>query len=436
MIQRKEIKKKYFIKASVIFLFLMGVGLKILEKYSFKQLSSNQLIDQRLSQYGALIYFLNTVFDLRASNFEKLIKSNESSISFLKRSKSFQQKTKLTQIKKPDVFVVLNESTFDPSIIDLNEKHINNFNFFKNSKHLLYHLPLNVQTFGGGTYISEFNFLTGLNVNDFPKFSVPLNFSIVPFVQKTLFSELKDNGYYTIVLYPVHGSFFAARKSYLKYGVDEFWDSDDLGIVSREWAVSDTFLFPYFYKKIDELRKVTSKPLFVMMLTMNNHGPHNKKEITGLLSKDIEKEKWAHPFSDYLLRFLDTIKAHQGFINRFIVGNNKRPAVLLSFGDHLPSFEGEIQKMPFLKNVDRPLYQTFFSIWSNTPLSDESLLDKKMDIYFLGGLILDLLKLNKSDYFKANSALRRICNSTLNGCDPKLYESYQNYIYNDLKVLR
>lgn len=431
------IQKKNFYKRIVVFLFLQAVGLKLLSKSNFMKVSPDQLVEQSFfSHYGSLIYFLKTCMDFRTQSFQKKIPADVSSNYFLVRSEALLQKESKPQQKRADFFVVLNESTFDPLIVNSEMNLIENLSFFKKSKNLVSHLPLKVQTFGGGTHISEFNFITGLNANDFTQLTVPIPFSIVPFVQETLFSALKDNGYYTIVLYPVHGSFFAARKSYLKYGVDEFWDSDDLGIMSHEWAVSDTFLFPYFYKKIDELRKVTSKPLFVIMLTMNNHGPHNRRGIKGLLPKDIEKEKWSQPFSDYILRFLDTKKAHQEFMSRYLFRNDKRPSVLLSFGDHLPSFEGEVKNMPFVKHIKDPLYHTFFSLWSNAPISREMLKDKRVDIFFLGGLMLDLLKLKKSKYFEANTALRRLCHSTLDECDPKLYESYQHYIYKDLKVLR
>jgi hypothetical protein len=38
--------------------------------------------------------------------------------------------------------------------------------------------------------------------------------------------------------------------------------------------------------------------------------------------------------------------------------------------------------MPFLKDIDKPLYQTFFSIWSNIALPQNLLNDKKVDIFF------------------------------------------------------
>jgi phosphoglycerol transferase MdoB-like AlkP superfamily enzyme len=96
-------------------------------------------------------------------------------------------------------------------------------------------------------------------------------------------SVLKKNGYYTVGIYPLEGSFFNARKSYSYYDFDEFLDAEELNL--GNWDNSDTYLFRKIFIQIDRLKKKTSKPLFVFMLTMNNHGPHNRYSVQKFIPK-------------------------------------------------------------------------------------------------------------------------------------------------------
>lgn len=425
-------KKRILISflCSLIYIFI-GIWIfkeKTVLRFGLDQKKGNQKI---LASYGPLVTFLDSLIDFNLVISKDLLPKGSSPSYFLQSVTLPHGNAEGLPSKRPDIFVILNESTFDPSIVNASMNSGEDVNFFKKSKFLFAHRPLRVQTFGGKTYKSEFSFLTGINTYDLPNSGDSAPFSVVPLVRESIASVFRDNGYYTVGIYPVEGSFFNARKAYHYYNFDEFIDAKDLNL--SNWINSDTYLFNKIFFQVDRLRRKTTKPLFVFMLTMNNHGPHDRTVAKNLFPK--EKSKWTLPFSDYLYRFKDTENAHRSFIERYLGNNHSRPGILLAFGDHLPSFEGETEKMPFLKEVDSPLYQTFFSLWSNTPLSGDLLKDKKVDIFFLGGLILDLLNLNKSEYFKANSALRQLCHSSLDKCEPGLYESYQNYIYQHLDII-
>lgn len=72
------------------------------------------------------------------------------------------------QTEKPDIVLLLQESTVNPTVYDLPAgTKLPELFMFQQDANLVAHSPMRVQTFGGGTWLSEFSALTGLNSDDF-----------------------------------------------------------------------------------------------------------------------------------------------------------------------------------------------------------------------------------------------------------------------------
>ncbi len=79
-------------------------------------------------------------------------------------------------------------------------------------------------------------------------------------------------GYRTIAIYPMSGNFINARNAYMNYGFDAFYDGQDYGL---SWESPDSDLMQVFNQIYDKEKQINGKqPLFVMMLTLRQHGPH------------------------------------------------------------------------------------------------------------------------------------------------------------------
>jgi hypothetical protein len=127
-----------------------------------------------LSYYGPLVTFLDSVVNFNYTISKDLLPKGSSESNFLKSIPLTEDRVDQLSAHRPDVFVVLNESTFDPFIVNSSVEINEDLNFFKKSKYLFAHRPLRVQTFGGKTYKSEFSFLTGLSINDLPNSGILL----------------------------------------------------------------------------------------------------------------------------------------------------------------------------------------------------------------------------------------------------------------------
>jgi len=214
---------------------------------------------------------------------------------------------------KPDLFFVLQESTFDPQIVEPEYEPRTLF-----SRYVPLSGPLHVYTFGGGTWLSEFSLVTQVRPQEFGDGGWYVFHQLPGRIKRSLFTQLKELDYRTIVIYPVPGFFLNARQFYKSIGVDEFEDPASLGIGQGwDWNIPDSILYEAALKKADE---TPSQPVAVFLLTIKQHGPH-----------DTER-----PFADYIARFHDSDIAYGNFLKKLKTRGHRTGVV--TFGDHQPEF--------------------------------------------------------------------------------------------------
>ncbi len=213
---------------------------------------------------------------------------------------------------KPDIFFILQESTFLPEI--LRPEH--------RSKHLFagdaaQRGPLRVHTYGGGTWRTEFSLTTQMRASEFGGDGLYVFHQLEGRVHRSIFSELKKLGYRTVVFYPVPGFFINAAPFYASIGVDEFYDPQSLGINKGwDWKTPDEKFYQAMLKKLEN----SPQPVVALMLTISQHGPHATQD----------------PMTDYVERFDAADRAYGDFIDQ--VAARGRRAGVVTFGDHQPEF--------------------------------------------------------------------------------------------------
>ncbi len=213
---------------------------------------------------------------------------------------------------RPDIFFVLQESTFHPSAMkpDYKSKTLFATNADQSG-------PLRIHTFAGGTWKSEFSVTTQMRPQEFGSDGLYVFHQLEGRIRRSIFTELKKLGYRTVVFYPVPGFFLNARAFYSSIGVDEFYDPVSLGISNGwNWKLSDAALYDAMLAKIGN----SGPPIVAMMLTINQHGPHDAED----------------PFKDYLARFEKSDADYKHFLDA--LAKRGRPAGVAAFGDHQPEF--------------------------------------------------------------------------------------------------
>ena len=199
---------------------------------------------------------------------------------------------------------------------------------------------VHINTAGGGTSVSEWEYQTGLNHS-------LLSVSRVPF-----FTDCKKNytfsadplysDYYKLYMHPYKSSGWNRTNVYQSFQFDEmvFSESGDVTYGPEDRVrgiVSDKAFLNTIKKRLEE----SDKPLFSMNVTMQNHGGYSdgvggddrlrKKTVTVL--DDIKDKELTENFltleklsTEAILEFTQYLKEHP-----------EEPTLLIFFGDHYPS---------------------------------------------------------------------------------------------------
>jgi phosphoglycerol transferase MdoB-like AlkP superfamily enzyme len=113
---------------------------------------------------------------------------------------------------RPDIVVVLEESTFDPStLLACDIPQCKNHSLIEPNAWTKAWGPMISHVYGGGTALSEFDVLTGLNYGLFGLAGGYAPWSLAPRVRDSLPLQLKRLGYRTIAVYTVDGGYMNAR---------------------------------------------------------------------------------------------------------------------------------------------------------------------------------------------------------------------------------
>ena len=218
-----------------------------------------------------------------------------------------------------------------------------------------------VNTFGGGTFVTESNFLSGYR--DCPSFSRPV---------MTYPRYFKDQGYETCAFHPNVGSFYNRNHAYPNMGFDQFYEYDNTFKDLNDQILSDNDFFNFILEKYneDEARKD-----FYFAVTYQNHGPYPKTDIspeeTYIKWNDKYDREWYNYFNHYLNGISFTSESLKILTDN--LRYSKKPTVLILFGDHCPSMgDNKICFDMFDVNYDgdttegiKNLYSTPYIVWAN-----------------------------------------------------------------------
>lgn len=349
--------------------------------------------------------------------------------------------------RKPDIVAVLEESTFDPRMLaGCTSPSLCDYRLFHADANTLAHGWLEVHTWGGGTWTTEFAFLTGLAHDQFGPAGIYAPFNLAPRIRYTLPRALHADGYRTVAIYPTDGDFLNGRDAYADYGFDAFYGGEQVGL---GWHSTDADLMRVFHRVFAiEKAKAHGAPVFMFMLTLHQHGPHmtplsqlpapyDHPLFPGKLAKDKMLDDWLNlNLANYLQRLFMSSAAEAGL--EAMLRADDRPALLLHFGDHQPSFDGAINTLPkrVPPQIGNPQFVTYYMLkgfnLSSPPRFDYPVLD----IAFASSLLLDAADLHKDRFFTANALLRERCHGQYLDCrEDALLDSYRAEVFGSLHDL-
>jgi hypothetical protein len=341
-----------------------------------------------------------------------------------------------------DIVVFLQESQFNPATIAGCPASLCELDAFRAGTGTIARGPLQVPTFGGGTWKSEFAFQTGVPHSTFGPAGEFAPFNIAPGTHRSFARSLKAAGYRTIALYPTRGGMMNGRAAYAGYGFDEFYDAAQLGLPGG-YDTPDALVHAAA-REVLARERVHDQPVFLFVLTIFNHAEHGVRmarvpaALTAEAARHMASSQEAKSVADYLWR--TQAFQHEEQLTRAAVLGGQRAAIFAWFGDHQPPFANavslrqRIRSLPTETGTVPARYQTWYEVSGNQTPRQLAQEPKAVDLVFLPGLLAQAAGAPLDDWLAANVLAREQCGGLLEACRaPGGREAYLTYLRRDLQ---
>ncbi|MBR1540402.1 MAG: sulfatase-like hydrolase/transferase [Clostridia bacterium] len=250
--------------------------------------------------------------------------------------KEYDKKETENTWEKANIIVTFSESFFDISVIEedvtFSTPVTSNFNRLKEEGIFV---NMITPSYGGISANVEFEFLTGYSLDFFGKGYTPFmslynNDRVAD--RHSLVKELKNNGYYTKVVFGK--DFFNSEHVYERLGINEYEEKNDKAH-RKGYYTSDEYLIDGAIEALQN--KKEDEKLFYMNCTIESHMPFVEKKYD---SYDFEIESSSlNPaqtsvIKSYAQSCYDADK-ELGRLYDFIQ-TFEEPTIIVFYGDHLP----------------------------------------------------------------------------------------------------
>lgn len=286
----------------------------------------------------------------------------------------------LEESDPPNVIYLQLESFFDPFYVkgitcseqplptftELKEKYTSGF--------------LQVPSVGAGTANTEFEIITGMNLDFFGPGEYPYKTILQETTCESLAYNMKELGYSAHAIHNNEGTFYERNKVFSQLGFDTFTSMEYMRI--REvtpigWAKDEVLI-----GEIRKALKSTKEKDVIYTISVQGHGsyPTEKLENPVIQVSGFADTAQNNAFEYYV----NEIYEMDLFLHDLITMLQAYPekVMLILYGDHLPGFGFEDSD---LKNGS--IYQTEYVIWTNYALEKQ---DCDLEAYQLSAYVMEL----------------------------------------------
>ncbi len=393
-------KNKVSFKTAIPLLLCSCLGVAVLSSFSTSVAAKNNdfaVLTKAYDNWGFVYCFSRGLID---SGIEKPDYYSKDSV---KEAMEKIERPKKAENVLPNVIVLQLESFFDVSALknySVSENPIPTFTEIKNNWPSGY---LTMPSLGGGTANSEFEVLTGIDLDFFGIGEYPYQTVLKKTPCTSMARTFKDKGYSTTALHNHTAIFYKRNQVYRSLGFDRYISVEFMDLKERNelgWA-KDTIL----YDEITDTLSSTPERDFIFTVTMQGHGKYPTTELEynklitmdGFDETDEEQLELKHGLEFYINQLRETDNVIKQLIETF--SNYPEPVALVLYGDHLPAFDITDEDLSGIN-----MYQTEYTIWTNY----KTLEHKREDLYAyqLNSLVFDELGLNGDIFSEVTSNLK------------------------------
>lgn len=319
-------------------------------------------IGQAYKDYGFAYCFANSAFNTGIAKPEDY---DSQVVAELKEEDLVPENVySLKENRTPNIVMVQLESFFDPTLWENSPVEKDPIPFYH---FLMRNFPsgyLNVPSVGAGTANTEFECITGMNLDFFGPGEYPYKTVLQKTVCESMAFDMKALGYKTHAIHNNEATFYDRHKVFSQLGFDTFTPIEYMYRPEYNptgWCKDEIL--------VGEIEKALDSSLgqdFIYTISVQGHGKY--------------------PTFEY---YCEQIHEMDLFVSQLISMLNGRnePTVLVLYGDHLPGFEWEPEEM---KN--RSLFQTEYVIWNNMELPN---VNRDVEAYQLTSYVLNLLDIHE-----------------------------------------
>jgi hypothetical protein len=324
-------------------------------------------------------------------------------------------------LKPPHIVLLHQESLVPPSLFPRLQYDHALDRFFLSDDGRLHRLR--VETYGGGSWVTEFALLTGISTNAFGDMRMFVQVLMEGRLKETLPQSLANCGYRTLMLFPMSNGFVSLDRFYRSIGFSEILDQRAQGApMTRE---RDRFYFQNALDAMDRHFKSSDQPLFIYIQTMASHGPYNRAYMpednvpgggpgtSAEMSEYLRRAAMASLDRDFLM---DEIK------RRF----PDEPILIVRYGDHQPSATRDLindvwgDDSPDVGPSGAPgPFITFYAMEGHNVSVPSLPAYDPLDIAYVGTIMLEAAGLPLSAAQQERKRLMMDCGGRYFGCEPR-----------------
>lgn len=307
-------------------------------------------------KYGFAYCFANSVVNVGV---KKPKEYSAETIQKIKQKLDAAEDAPVEEADTPNIIFLQLESFFDVNKVkdlELSEEATPIFNQLKKEYPSGF---LSVNNVGYGTANTEFEMMTGMNLEDFGPGEFPYKTILKETTCESIAYVLRDYGYTSHVVHNNNASFYSRNQVFKNLGINTFTSVEYMNpteYTPLEW-VKDKILT----QQIMDVLESTDEQDFIYTISVQGHGTYPSYQVIEeplITVSGIEDEERRNQFEYYV----NQIKEMDDFIGELTDTLSKfdEDIILVMYGDHLPSLELTEDEL-----TNANLYQTEYIIWSN-----------------------------------------------------------------------
>jgi hypothetical protein len=316
---------------------------------------------------------------------------------------------------RPTVLLIHQESLVPPGLFaGLSYDHGLD-SFFVGDDQILHRLG--VETYGGGSWLSDFSLFNGISTRPFGEMRSFLHVFMRNKLKETLPQIFTACGYRSVLFFPLGENFIALGKFFRAIGFETILDQAGQNAPSSRER--DRFYFKGVIEVMERKFKASDSPLFIYVQTMAAHGPYDFKYMPEEAVSGGGPGT-AADMDEFLRRLAMAKRDGDLFIAEIKHRFPDRRFLIVRYGDHQPTatrpflnLAGDSVVNPETAPAGFVTYYTFTGL--NYAIETLPAFDQ-LDIAFLGTVMMEAAGIPLPEAYQERQRLMALCGGRYYEC--------------------